>query len=273
LTTSLPLTYTTPERFDANLAALCGEVTRIWSRGGDVFARLDTGDPQPPGESAPNVIPRATLRFPGGQVAGREVSLLKGDRLRLSGYLVDINQTETLADFLRRADKLDLLQPTPELAELNAQARRAVTCIIPESLERVEAPSPLNSGCLEGGIAKVWDYDQHRFARLAIYDRHTQVTDQPGKNGRPRRIPHYVTLQFTNSMVGDRAVSFKPKDRLRISGSLIDRTYSENLRTFLLDARQAEVLARLPNSDDIGELRARRSSVCVVVQTMIQFTK
>jgi len=272
LTTLLPSTYT-PERFDANLAALCGEVTRIWARGGDVFARLDTAILQSTGESAVNVIPRATLRFPAGQVAGQEVSLLKGDRLRLSGYLTDLNQTETLADFLRKAEKLDLLQTIPELAGLEAHARRAITCIIPENLEHVEAFAPLNSVCLEGVIAKVWDYDQHKFARLAIYDRHTQVTDQPGKNGRPRRIPHYVTLQFSNGQVAGRAVNIKPKDRLRISGSLIDRPYSEDLRNFLLDARQAEVLARIPNSDDVGELRIRRSSVCIVVQTMIQFTK
>ena len=68
-------------------------------------------------------------------------------------------------------------------------------------------------------------------------------------------------------------MSLKAKDRIRISGYLIDRPYSEDLRSFLLDAHQAEILSQIPNSDDVGDLRIRRSSACVVVQTMIQFTR
>ena len=262
--TSLP-----PERFDANQAALAGQVTRIWARGGDVFARLEALEPA----ESPEQFPRITLRLPGGLVGGREVSLLKGDRLRLSGYLADLPQDEGLRDFLRRAERLDLLERHPELAGLDGRARRTLTCLVPESLEPLENLPPLNSVRLEGVVARAWEYDGQRFARLAVYDAHTAVTAaQPGKDGRPRRIPHYLSVLFPGGQVNGRPVSVRPKDRLRVSGCLVDRPYSEDLRSFLLDAHLADALASLPDSDLIADLRIRRSSACVVVQTLVQFT-
>lgn len=265
-----------PERFDANQVALSGAITRIWARGSDVFARLDTGN-STEADDLSEQVNRATLLFPGGRLSGQELSLLKGDCLRLAGYLVDLTQSENLQDFLRKAEKLELLDELrsydiPETA-LAAHARRATTCVISENLEHLSAAVALNSVCLEGVIAKVWDFDRHRFARLAVYDRNTATTGQEGKNGRPRRIPHYVTIQFPDGQVSGRPVSLKAKDRIRASGYLVDRPYSEDLRNFLLDAHQAEILSKIPNSDDVADLRIRRSSACVVVQTLIQFTR
>ena len=259
-----------PERFDANQAVLAGQVTRIWARGGDVFARLETTEPALPAEAAE--APRVTLRLPGGLAGGQEVSLLKGDRLRLSGHLADLPQDEGLRDFLRRAERLDLLERHPELAALNGKARRTLTCLVPESLERIDAPLALNTVRLEGVVARAWEYDGQRFARLAIYDAHTAVTAQPGKDGRPRRIPHYISVLFPGGQLNGRPVSVRPKERLRVSGCLVDRPYSEDLRSFLLDAHLADQLASLPDSDLIADLRIRRSSACVVVQTLVQFT-
>ena len=267
----------TQERFDANQVELAGTVTRIWQRGQDVFVRLaarSAADPdEPPEESDSQAACHATLYLPGGLVNGSEASLFKGDRLRLSGCLVDIPKTETLRDFLLRAENPELLAEIPALGALDIHLRRAMTCVLPEVLQVVPSIPEVNTARLEGVAARVWEYDRHRFVRLAVYDSHTRTTGEAGKNGRERRIPHYITVQFTEGAVGGRPVALKIKDRCRVSGVLIDRPYSESLRSFLLDAHQASVLAEIPNSDDIGDLRVRRSSACVVAQTLIQFTK
>jgi hypothetical protein len=267
----------TQERFDANQIELAGVVTRIWQRGQDIFARLAARPGADAEEAAAEfdlqANQRATLYLPGGLLNGQEASLCKGDRLRLGGCLVDLPQIETLPDFLQRAGKPELLSEIPALRALEIRLRRAMTCVLPETLQVVSALPELNAVRLEGIAARVWEYDGHRFVRLAVYDRHTCLTGENGKHGRARRIPHYITVQFTDGAVGGRAVSLKVKDRCRVSGILIDRPYSESMRSFLLDAHQAEILAELPNSDDIGDLRIRRSSACVVAQTLIQFTR
>lgn len=71
-----------------------------------------------------------------------------------------------------------------------------------------------------GAGTRVWEYGGHLFARVAVYDRHTLTTAAPGNHGRERRVPHYVTVQFLNEQVDGRGVNLKPKDRIRISGTL-----------------------------------------------------
>ena len=267
--TNSPLPLST-ERFDANQVELSGVITRIWARHGDVFARLDTSSSL---KDDPGALLRSTLCFPAGLVDGQEVSLLKGDGLHLTGHLEDLPGEETLHDFLLKAGELAQLETYPELGQLAGRARRAMTCVIPDTLQIVHPNAPLNAVRIEGVVAKAWEYDGHRFVRLAVYDRHTRLTGQPGKNGRPRRTPHYVSVLFEAGQVAGRPVVLKVRDRCRIGGLLVDRPYSESLRTFLLDSHQADALAELPNSDDLADIRIRRSSVCVLAQTLIQFTK
>ena len=259
------------EHFDANQVALAGTITRIWARGADIYARLDAR-PADEDNSLPTAL-RATLRLAGGQINGQEVTLLKGDRVRVLGYLADSTLDERLEDFLKKAGKLDWLKEMPELAATQAQARRNMTCLIPESLERLSAPAQLNTARLEGVVVKCWDFNHSRFARLAVYDKNTRLSDEIGKNGLPRRTPHYVNIFFPQAQVGGREILLHAKERIRVSGQLVDRPYSEELRTFLLDAKQAEVLSRLPNSDDVAELRIRRSSGMVQVEAMIVFSR
>jgi hypothetical protein len=71
-----------------------------------------------------------------------------------------------------------------------------------------------------GAGARVWEYGGHLFARVAVYDRHTLTTAAPDNHGRERRVPHYVTVQFLNEQVDGRGVNLKPKDRIRVSGTL-----------------------------------------------------
>jgi hypothetical protein len=273
---------TTPERFDCNQVELVGLVTKIWARStGDIFARLTIGedsvDVKDPPESGA-VDARLTLLLPGGQVNGQDISLIKGDALHIAGYLNDITQWDSLGDFLLKARQTNLIERVPELLPaMDARVKRLVTCLIPESLQvlvaRTSRTIPQSIARLEGVVARVWEYGGHLFARLAVYDQHTPTTNTPVNNGRKRRIPHYVTVQFTNEQVDGRGVNLKPKDRIRVSGTLGSRVYSENLRTFLISAHKADVLANLSDGQAPDEVWTAYVQTCLVAQKMIQYTK
>lgn len=271
------LMVTTPERFDGNHVEFTGMITRIWARSsGDVFVRVATG--AIPEEEDDNTDTRLTLQLPNGQVNGQDVTLLKGDMLNGMGYLSDTTQWETLRDFLIKAHHPDLVEKIPELSlALDARVKRVVTCVIPENLEVREFKSsevPLQSTAwLEGVVARVWEYGGHLFSRVAVYDRHTLTTPAPGNNGRTRRIPHYITVQFLHEKVDGRGVNIKPKDRIRVTGILVSRVYSENLRTFLINARKADVLANLSDGNAPDDVWTAYVQTCLVAQKLIQYTK
>ena len=288
LTTPTVFPVTTPEHFDGNLVEFTGLVTKIWARAsGDVFARIAIGEPPDDEEDNPEphvIDARLTLRLPNGQINGQDISLLKGDRLHVTGYLSDITQWETLRDFLLKARQAGLVERIPELASvMDAQVKRMVTCVIPEKMEVLapqraaeanSSPFPAQSAArLEGVVARVWEYGGHLFARVAVYDRYTVTTATPGNNGRERRIPHYVTVQFLNEQVDGRGVNLKPKDRIRVSGILGSRVYSENLRSFLLSAHKADVLATLSDGQAPDDVWTAYVQTCLVAQKMIQYTK
>ena len=273
---------TSPERFDANQVEFTGLVTKIWARSsGDIFARIIIGDVSEKEEDNPEpgaVDARLTLRLPNGQVNDQDISLLKGDALHVSGYLSDITQWETLRDFLLKVRQTGLIERIPELAPaINAQVKRLVTCVVPETLKVLDpgiGPYPAQSTArLEGVVARVWEYGGHLFVRLAVYDQHTLITNSPGNNGRGRRVPHYITVQFTNEQVDGRSVHLKTRDRIRVSGSLGSRVYSECLRSFLLSAHKADVLANLSDGQAPDEVWTTYVQTCLVAQRMIQYTK
>jgi hypothetical protein len=286
LTTPIVMPVTIPERFDGNQVEFTGLVTKIWARStGDVFTRVaigeDVADGDDSAESSP-VDARLTLRLPNGQVNGQDISLLKGDVLRVTGYLSDITQWETLRDFLLKARQPNLGERIPELMPvMDVSIKRMVTCVIPETLDVLTPQKAVKNtnqtsesiARLEGVVARVWEYGGHLFARVASYDRHTLTTTSSGNNGRERRIPHYVTVQFLNEQVDGRGVNLKPKDRIRISGILGSRVYSENLRNFLLNAHKADVLATLTDGQAADDVWTAYVQTCLVAQKMIQYTK
>jgi hypothetical protein len=282
LITPAVIPVSTPERFDANQVEFSGVVTKIWSRSsGDVFARIMIGDFSEKEEdnSEPGAVDaRLTLRLPNGQVNGQDISLLKGDALHVTGYLSDITQYETLREFLLKIRQLDLIERIPELAPaINAQVKRLLTCVFPVTLEvldpgTVEYPIQCTAR-LDGVVARVWEYGGHLFVRLAVYDQHTLTTNIAGNNGRGRRIPHYITVQFTNAKVDGRGVKLKTRDRIRVSGPLGSRVYSECLRSFLLSAHKANVLANLSDGQAPDEVWTTYVQTCLVAQKMIQYTK
>ena len=282
LITPSVFTATPPERFDGNQVEFTGLVTKIWARStGDVFARIIIGEVTDEEEENPEprmIDARLTLRLPNGQVNGQDISLLKGDVLHVTGYLSDITQWETLRDFLLKARQTSRIERIPELAPaMDSQVKRIVTCVIPETLEvkntKVGQFTPQSTARLEGVVARVWEYGGHLFTRLAVYDRHTLITDTPGNNGRKRRIPHYITVQFANEQVDGRGVNLKRQDRIRVSGILGSRVYSENLRTFLLSAHKADVLANLSDGQAPDEVWTAYVQTCLVAQKLIQYTK
>jgi hypothetical protein len=277
-----PPCITTPERFDANQVDLVGQVTKIWARStGDVFARLSVGEPPEP-EADRNqersFDARLTLLLPLGQVDGRDISLFKGDLLAVRGYLSDITQWESLRDFLLKAERSGLSERVPELAPvLGVQVKRIMTCVVPESLELLDV-QPRQAGLhscarLEGVVARVWVYGGHLFVRLAVYDQHTLATTIPGNHGRLRRVPHYLTVQFPHEQVDGRVISLKPRERIRVSGPLGSRVYSENLRTFLISAHKADVLASLSDGQAPDEVWAAYVQTCLVARRLIQYTR
>jgi hypothetical protein len=280
-------TVVTPERFDCNQVEFAGVVTKIWSRSdGDVFARMRMDRLRAPGDQlieeedeveSNSVDARLTVRFPNGQLNDQDISLLKGDVLRVRGYLSDTTQWESLRDFLLKARQPDLIQKIPDLAAaFNAQVKRAVTYVIPEMVEFIQGGKdvPLvNTARLEGVVARVWEYGGHLFTRVAVYDQHTTTTGEAGNNGRNRRVPHYITVQFTDEQVDGRTVGLKARDRMRVTGSLGSRVYSENLRSFLLSAHQGQVLATLSNGDAADEVWTAYIQTCLLAQTLILYTK
>jgi primosomal replication protein N len=275
-------TMTTPERFDANQVELVGLVTKIWARSsGDVFARLSLGEPPLPEDADPQgraCDPRMTVLLPGGQVNGRDISLQKGDALLIEGFLSDMTLWESLGDFLLKARQAGLYERIPELAPaMGVQVKRIATCVIPEALEVLDPQKrevkPHSNARLEGVVARVWVYGGHLFARLAVYDVHTQLAGQMGNHGRQRRIPHYLTVQFSNEQVDGRSVSLKPRDRIRVVGQLGARVYSENLRTFLISARKADLLAHLSDGQAPDVVWTAYVQTCLVAQQMIQYTR
>jgi hypothetical protein len=265
-----------PEQFDLNQAELEGIVQKVWGREQDVFARLAVYDAlQPDGSPAP---PRyVTLRFPGGKAIGEEdlLSLQPGDALRILGYLVDNPYTETLRQFMSDAKAPDFLENTPNPEDwLPIQIKRVSTLVETQSCNptHVEKGRCFNRVQVQGIVSKTWESGGSLFARLAIYDRHTRILDpQPGKNGRPRRAAHYVTVVFPEGKAGERAIRLKPRNRLRVSGSLTTRFYPETLREILLRVHKVDLLTNLPNSDRAAEIRALRTATYVVAQSTIVF--
>jgi hypothetical protein len=280
--TPLAIQVTTSERFDANQVELVGLVTKIWARSsGDIFARVTTGGPSLPDEVDP--LGRAfdfrlTLCLPLGQVNGQDISLAKGDALHVSGYLSDLTQWESLGEFLLKARKEGLFERIPELAPaMSVQVKRVLTCLIPETLElsgQQNREINLRSNArLEGVVARVWVYGGHLFTRLAVYDQHTTLTSLPGNHGRPRRVPHYLTVQFPQGRVNGREVSLRPRDRIRVSGPLGSRVYSESLRTFLISARKADLLAHLSDGQAPDSVWAAYVQTCLVAHQLVQYTQ
>jgi hypothetical protein len=138
-------------------------------------------------------------------------------------------------------------------------------------------PRIRNQIVLEGIIAREWEYADHKFTRLAVYDRFTPIErgNTLGKHGRPRRKPHYITVRFLDGKVAGRLVAIGLKDRVRITGTIGHQATKVTLHQVLLETGSSEVielLGRLPNADQCQEIAAQQESLYVEAGSLIAYT-
>ncbi|MGD0879161.1 MAG: hypothetical protein ABSA01_13585 [Anaerolineales bacterium] len=127
----------------------------------------------------------------------------------------------------------------------------------------------------EGPVAKQWTHSEDVYLRLAVYDQHTRVTKEKGNYGRPRRLPHYLTIVLPGGKTtGGREVVANVKDRLRVTGELHDHGYRRTLHEMLLGTGSTAVtdlLQRLPNAGDLHTISAQQESLHVVASAVIVY--
>jgi hypothetical protein len=286
----------TPERFNANQAEIQGVVYKIWPSPDEndrtIFARVQVDDDKYGQEKEQPA--RITLAFLDGKVGGQPFNLLRGEHIQISGYLADYNRMETLEAFLAKCQRRDIILDQPELAAIAAKAavKRPMTCFIPTEKDSLDGLTKseykdlvwdkTNSVLLEGVVVSTWNYTQHGFIRLAVYDRNTEVLEENGN--RPRRKPHYVTVQLTDGKIGDVEIELlgkkgKPKpnsirvgDRIAVQGRFTQRAQWDNLRSFIVRSGKAGVLAKLPDTDRYSEIRFSSPMTVVEAQWFVQYT-
>jgi hypothetical protein len=289
------------ETFDLNTARVAGVVVKLWPRNGDVYARLRISTRGKLIEDDDTQAVYCNLRFPEGKVKDQPISLQPGDAIRVSGYLTHNEYFETIHRFLQDARKPKFLEDVPK-EDLNSWQAvtfrrvnimlnvRSLVCLGPDGkpgpgsqLAEDEDAASLNDAkilnqiVLEGIVARQWEYADHKFTRLAVYDRFTPVErgNVTGKHGRPRRKPHYITIRFLEGKVAGRSVAVGLKDRVRITGAIGNQATKVTLHQALVETGSSEVvelLGRLPNADKCQEIAAQQESLHVEAGSLIAYT-
>ncbi len=288
------------EIFDLNTAQVAGRIVRLWPRHGDVFARLRITSADKLPEAAQAVY--CNLRFPFGKADNIPISLQPGDAIHVSGYLTHNEYFETIHRFLQEAHASQFLDhiPKEDLSSWQAVTFRRINIILnvrslaclgldgkssPGSQAANEKAMPsmndgkvLNQVTLEGIVAREWEYADHRFIRLAVYDRFAPVErgGNVGQHGRPRRKPHYITVRFSEGKVAGRPVAVHLKDRVRITGTIGNQFTRVTLHQALLETGSSEVielLGRLPNADQCQEIEVQQESLHVDAGALITYTE
>jgi hypothetical protein len=265
-----------------NSATLAGVVQKLWGHNGDVFARLRVSRRGQLVELEDVQSSYINLRFANGMVGENDLSLQPGDMVRVAGYLSHSEFDETIRNFLEAARKPDFLENIPKEDLTAWQAimfKRVNTMFNVETLELLDSKKPeagvIDRVVLEGPVAKQWTHSEDVYLRMAVYDQHTRVTKEIGNYGRPRRLPHYLTILMPGGKTtGGREVVASLKDRLRVTGELHDRGYRRTLHEMLLATGSSAVmdlLQRLPNADELHAISAQQESLHVVASAVIVY--
>lgn len=258
------------EQFDINRATIRGYVQKIWSRGGHTFLRIALTEPAD--ENGQSRVHYITGRIPDGAVNGELVTIMPGDLAELSGFLADAPYDESIREFLVDAKKSTLVDSFPNKEEWDQVRIKRVNTrfeILGYKLVSQNEPTYCNVVELEGVVASVRKHEGDLYVRMAIYDQWTPIVDEEkGKNGRPRRRPHYVTVVFPGSQVSGRTIDLHEKNRLRIVGTVTMRLYSEALKEVLLRTGKVGLLTAdgLQEPDKIAQIKATRSTTYVVAE-------
>ncbi len=252
---------------------MSGEISKIWGRGGDVYARLRV-----PGKLE-NLDSFVNLRFPNGTAQGRDIDLQPGDRVQVRGWLSHSEYFESIRKFLDAANEektfFDSVPPDDLAAWQAVQFRRVNAMLNVQALDAADG-HPVNRAVVEGIVARQWRIGaSDHCIRLAIYDEHTPTTKQAGNFGRPRRKPHYVNVILPEGKTtGGREVTFHLKDRVRVTAALISHGYRVTLHEALLNTGNAsivELMQRLPNADHMHEISAQQESLSLEAGAVIVY--
>jgi hypothetical protein len=268
------------EHNDDNHVDISGTVIRIWKKEEHIFARLVTC----PGEKVEHP-PRFTLKFEQGKFNGEGITLIAGDKLKLSGWICDQPYFETLQEFVSRSKyPINLDSGFRMDRTWSVQVKRSITAIVPESFEVLQDQVPLNSVRVEGIVARAWEHKADKFVRLAVYHSCAMTTDLEGKEGKLRRIPHYVTVQFSGGTVDGRSIRILPKrtqenelgiaprDRMIVTGSMAESFYSQSLHSFLVDAKRIDVLGAMPDSSQAANIWSSYSQAVILATKLVHYT-
>jgi hypothetical protein len=274
-----------PEResFDQNELLCAAEIVRLWPSGNDIMARVRiTGPYIPDGhQSADEGDHNFSMIIPNGEVGGVMVTLSAGDIVKLKGYLVDYSYQESCQRFLRKAKKGDLFEGASQREKLEqVTVKRYANAIVPTSLELVESRNAkgMIANRFRGSglvVKETWRRSGNLFARVASYDRYTEVVEPAGgKGGRPRRKSHYWSMCISGGQIDGKDIVLKKGQRIRLTGTLASTTYLENLHEFMVRGKAAGLLAKIKDMDTstFTEIKIFRSGLFVLVNGLVQFS-
>jgi hypothetical protein len=265
---------------DVNHVEIFGTVIRIWKKEDHIFARLVTC----PGETVEHP-PRFTLKFPMGKFKEEGITLIAGDKLKVSGWICDQPYFETLQEFVSRS-KYPINLDCGFRWDLgrDVQVKRSIAAIVPETFDVLQEELPLNSVRVEGIVARAWEHKADKFARLAVYHAQAMTTNLEGKGARLRHIPHYVTVQFPGGIVEGRSIrilskriqeeepGIAPHDRMIVSGCMAESFYSQSLHSFLVDARRIDILDSMPDSSQAANIWSSYSQGVILAKKLVHYT-
>ena len=254
-----------------------GSVLKIWSRikNGDIMVKLILPDTNSEYQS------RITIQISCGQIMDEDISLIEGDLIRVQGYMTYSTNMETTKEFLSRAGKKSILETYPTLDEIASQkVLRPAIYLVPTTLEYLKKNTELklNNTRIEGVVSRIWSHETSQYATIAVLDNHYHF-DQPVDK---QKNPHEFVVWFKDGMVGGREINLVPKksenkgvhvgDRVRVIGHIEEYYTPETLRRFLLRMQKVEVLASIPNANDIGAITATSSQCAIVAEKIIHYT-
>jgi hypothetical protein len=269
------------EQFDLNSATVVGTVQKIWGRTGDVFARLRVSRRGLVVEIDDTQSGYINVRFPDGMVNGQDLSLQPGDAVQVQGYLTHAEFDESIRKFLETAGEPDFLDNVPpdDLPGWRAIKFKRVNIMFNAEkmmiLDKAARPTVINRMTFEGIVAREWPIGDDHYLRLAVYDEKAPLAHEQGNFGRPRRLPHYITVQFPGGKVAGREVVVRLKDRLRVTGEIRDQGWQRTLHEALLRTgaeSPIDLMQRLPNADKLQTISAQLESGYVEATAVIVYT-
>ncbi len=248
------------EHFDLNRVQISGVIQKIWDWGEDIFFSLAFEE-----NGAPRYV---TMRLAGGMLGGKPVSLQPDASIHVTGHLVDSPHTETLGNFLANANKANFLEGVPDPSAWDEICIERVDTRINVETIQPEGTGSQNQVQVQGLVVKAWRGGVDTFARLAVYDQHTQIIGHNPQKGLPKRKPHYLTVRFPDGQAGGQPIKLRRRQRVRVSGSIHIHYYKQSLYDVLLRTQNAELLEGLA-VDEVKVIAALRTSLYVLATSAI----